>query len=141
MSILKTLMGGLGLFTLTGYNIILIKRIDIGVEDVIRHGKSGTNNRKIMTQQDTSVPNDCSPETIMETDVTFQGDEKSIETGLRRDSSYPNVSFNDKNSSFTSSTPMKSTERPDLNGTNDAKGCRRSQRQRRLPKYFEDYQL
>ena len=56
------------------------------MEDVIRYGKSGTNNRKILSQQDTSVSNDYSPETIMET-------EKSIETGLRTDSSYPNVSL------------------------------------------------
>ena len=134
-----------------------IRRQDVGAEDVIRFGKSNSTNRTLMTRKHAITQNDSLSEGITEADITFQGDgkEKSIETSLRMDTSYPNALFNDSivvysrsqtsgdiNYSITSSTPMKSTETIDLNGTNDvlSKGCRRSQRQRRQPKYLEDYQ-
>ena len=101
-----------------------------------------------MSREHAITQNDSLSEGITEGDITFRGDgkERSIETSLRIDTSYPNALFNDsivvdsrsqtsgyRNYSITSSTPMKSTETFDLNGTNDvlSKGCRRSQRQRR----------
>ena len=134
-----------------------IRRQDVGAEDVIRFEKSNSTNRTLMMREHAITQNDSLSEGITEADITFQGggNEKSIETSLRMDTSYPNALFNDsilvdsrlqtsgdRNYSITNSTTIKSTETMDLNGTNDilSKGCRRSQRQRRQPKYLEDYQ-